>query len=140
MRSIAIIAPALVALSAARAQPLPLPPAPHALVTTLTEPGYFTEPSIAVDPRNPQHLVAAYQDNAHAAWSRDGGRTWTIAQGVEPPDYRVSGDVSITFDNRGDAILCFIAFDRLGTTDYWASGATRNGLFVPRSLDGGETG
>jgi len=71
-----------------------------------------------VDPNNPQHVVAAYQDNVHAVYSRDGGRTWTAAQGVAPTDYRVSGDVSVTFDNAGHAILCFIAFDRLGTTDY----------------------
>ncbi len=137
MRPIATIPLALLALSSAGAQTLPL--APHALVSTVTAPGYFTEPSIAVDPRNPQHVVAAYQDNAHAAWSRDGGRTWSIAAGVEPTDYRVSGDVSVAFDTQGAAILCFIAFDHLGTTDYWASGATRNGIFVRRSLDGGET-
>ena len=83
--------------------------------------------------------MAAYQDNAHAAWSRDGGRTLTIAQGVEPTDYRVSGDVSVSFDNQGAAILCFIAFDHLGTTDYWVSSATRNGIFVKRSFDAGET-
>src|SRR5256712_4805244 len=137
MRHIAMLALTVLAPGAAGAQALPR--APHALVTTVTVPGYFSEPSIAVDPNTPQHLVAAYQDNAHAAWSRDGGGHWTVAQGVEPPGYRVSGAVSITFDNRGDAILCFIAFDRLGTTDYWASGATRNGIYVRRSLDGGET-
>jgi len=30
-------------------------------------PGYFTEPSIAVNPRNPQQVVGVFQDNAHAA-------------------------------------------------------------------------
>jgi len=129
----------LAAVLALRGAAQSLPRAPHAAVTTLTEPGYFTEPAIAVDPHNPLHVVAAYQDNAHAAYSRDGGRTWAIATGVEPPDYRVSGDVSITFDNQGDAVLCFIAFDRLGTADYWAHDATRNGIFVRRSRDGGET-
>ena len=53
----------------------PLPRAPNAIVTTLTAPGYFTEPSVAVDPANPQHIVVAYQVNASAAYSRDGG--WT---------------------------------------------------------------
>jgi hypothetical protein len=108
-------------------------------VVTLTAPGRNTEPSIAVDPDEPRHLVAAYQDNVHAAFSRDAGRTWTAAQGVAPADYRVSGDVSVTFDNAGHALLCYIAFDRLGTPDYWAHGATRNGIFVRRSLDGGAT-
>jgi hypothetical protein len=117
--------------------PSPLPHPPRAFVTTLTEPGRNTEPSIAIDPNNPLHVVAAYQDNAHAAFSADGGHTWTIVSSVAPADYRVSGDVSVTFDNAGHALLCFIAFDRLGTADYWAHDATRNGILVRRSLDGG---
>jgi len=128
---------ATLALTASPEPPLPRPP--QAQLFTLTEPGRNTEPSIAVDPNNPQHVVAAYQDNVHAAYSRDGGRTWATAPGVAPADYKVSGDVSVTFDNAGHAILCFIAFDRLGTTDYWAHNATRNGIFVRRSLDGGAT-
>ncbi|HEX8811850.1 MAG TPA: sialidase family protein, partial [Terracidiphilus sp.] len=36
-------------------------------------------------------------------------------------------------------ILCYIAFDNLGTINYWARGATRNGIFVRRSPDGGAT-
>lgn len=121
------------------AEPLP-PSAPGARVVTLTpRPGYFTEPSIAVDPRNPEHVVAAYQDNAHAAVSEDGGRTWTIARGTAPPDYRVSGDVSVVIDGDGRAFLSYIAFDRLGVRDYWAKGATRNGIYVRRSPDGGRT-
>jgi hypothetical protein len=47
--------------------------------------------------------------------------------------------VSTTFDNQGHAFVCYIAFDRLGTFNYWARGATRNGIFVRRSLDGGKT-
>lgn len=31
-----------------------------------------------------------------------------------------------------------IAFDKLGTEDYWGHDATRNGIFVKRSLDGGK--
>lgn len=117
-----------------------LPLAPASAVTTVTaSAGYFTEPSIAVDAHNPAHVVAAYQDNAHAAWSADSGRTWTVASGTEPPNYRVSGDVSVTFDRKGHAILCYMAFDRLGTAGYWAHGATRGGIFVRRSLDGGRT-
>jgi len=127
---------ALGALAAISSGP-PLPRPPHVQVITLTEAGRNTEPSIAVDPNDPRRVVAAYQDIVHAAYSRDAGRTWTAAQGVAPADYKVSGDVSVTFDNAGHAILCYIAFDRLGTTDYWAHNATRNGIFVRRSLDGG---
>ena len=117
-----------------------LPPAPGAEVHTLTpKPGYFTEPSVAINPRNPQQVSVAYQDNAHIAYSPDGGKTWDAAANTAPPDYRVSGDVSVTYDKHGHSFLCYIAFDKLGTFNYWAHGATRNGIFVRRSLDGGET-
>lgn len=117
-----------------------LPKAPQAQVFTLTPtPGAFTEPGIAVNPANPQQVVAVFQDNAHAAYSQDAGRTWQMAEGVEAKNYRVSGDVSVAFDNQGHPIICYIAFDKLGTTNYWAHGATRNGIFVRHSLDGGKT-
>jgi hypothetical protein len=117
-----------------------IPAAPGTKVTDLTrKPGFFTEPSAAVNSHNPQQVVIAYQDNAHIAYSRDAGEHWENAAGVEPPDYRVSGDVSVTYDNYGHAILCYMAFDKLGTFNYWAHNATRNGLFVRRSLDGGKT-
>lgn len=112
---------------------------PSARVIALTNPGPFSEPGVAIDPLDPTHVVAVYQTNAHASYSRDGGATWTPAAGTAPPDYRVSGDVSVTFDNRGHAILCYIAFDKLGTPEYWAHNATRNGIFVRRSLDGGRS-
>ena len=114
--------------------------APQAHIFNLTPtPGYFTEPGITVNPSNPQQVVAVYQDNAHAAYSEDGGSTWQTAAGVDPKNYRVSGDVSTVFDNQGHAFICYIAFDKLGTFNYWAHGATRNGIFVRRSLDGGKT-
>lgn len=103
------------------------------------EPGFFNEPAIAVNPSNPQQLAVAFQVNASAAYSQDGGQSWTIAEGTAPTDYRRSGDVSITYDNHGRAFLCYIAFDKLGTHNYWAHGATRNGVFVRRSPDGGKT-
>lgn len=118
----------------------PLPPAPHASVIDLTpQSGFFTEPSIAIDPNNPEHIVAAFQDNAHAAWSTDGGKHWHLARGVASTRFRVSGDVSIAYDTHGHAIICYMAFDRLGTFNYWGHDSSRNGLFVRRSLDGGST-
>src|SRR5690348_17808560 len=61
--------PLLFAVSVAAQQ---LPPAPGAHVITVTaEAGYFNEPSIAVNPRNPRQVVAAYQVPAHIAYSED---------------------------------------------------------------------
>jgi hypothetical protein len=117
-----------------------LPKAPAAELHDLTpEPGFFSEPSIAVNTRAPQQVVAAFQDNAHISFSTDAGRHWQAASGIAPSNYRVSGDVSVAYDNRGRAILCYMAFDKLGRYGYWAYGATRHGLFVRRSLDGGRT-
>jgi len=113
-----------------------LPRPPGVALARVTESLRWTEPSVAVDPSAPAHVLVAYQDPVHVVYSRDSGRTWTGAT-VAPPDYRVSGDVSVTFDNAGRAFVCYIAFDRLGTTDYWAHDATRNGVFVRRSTDGG---
>jgi hypothetical protein len=117
-----------------------LPPAPKSHIVDInSKPGFFNEPAIAVNPSNPQQLVVAWQVNASAAYSTDGGQTWTAAEGTAPADYHISGDVSLAFDASGHALLCYIAFDKLGTTNYWAHGATRNGIFVRRSLDGGKT-
>lgn len=117
-----------------------LPKAPAAEVFSLTPaPGYFTEPGIALDPNHPQQVVAVFQDNVHASFSRDAGHTWQAADDVAPPNYKVSGDVSTAYDNQGHAFVCYMAFDKLGTFNYWAHGASRSGLFVRRSLDGGKT-
>lgn len=117
-----------------------LPKAPQAQIFALTPaPGYFTEPGIAVNPSNPQQILAVFQDNAHAAYSEDAGHTWESAQDVAPKNFRVSGDVSTVFDDKGHAFICYIAFDKLGSFNYWARGATRNGIFIRRSLDGGKT-
>ena len=120
------------------AQPLPMAPKPH-LIDITPKPGFFNEPAIAVNPRDPQQLVVAWQINASIAYSNNGGQSWTVAEGTAPKDYKVSGDVSVAYDAAGHALLCYIAFDKLGTTNYWAHGATRNGIFVRRSLDGGKT-
>jgi hypothetical protein len=117
-----------------------LPRAPGAAVFSLTpEPGEFTEPAVAVNPKNPQQVVAVYQDNVHASYSTDAGEHWAAAEGTAPPNYKISGDVSATYDLQGRAYVCYIAFDKLGSVNYWARGATRNGIFVRRSLDGGKT-
>ncbi len=118
----------------------PLPMAPGAQVTTLSaQPGTWSEPSVAVNPRNPQQVLAVFQYVAQAGYSSDAGRTWKLATGVAAANYKNSGDVSTVFDDKGHALICFISFDKLGTVNYWGHGATRNGIFVRRSLDGGAT-
>lgn len=117
-----------------------LPRAPGAEVHDITsKPGFFTEPGVAINPGNPQQVAVAYQDNAHVAYSSDAGKNWKIADNTASKNYRVSGDVSVTYNKKGQAFLCYIAFDKLGTINYWAHGATRNGIFVRRSPDGGRT-
>lgn len=123
----------------ARAQQA-LQAAPGAKVVTLSpRGGFFNEPSVAINPKNPNQIVAAFQSPAKVSYSDDSGEHWQLAAGTSPTNYVVSGDVSITYDILGHAILCYIAFDKLGTAQYWAHNATRNGVFVRRSLDGGKT-
>lgn len=132
-----ILAAAMAAACSAAAQQLPLAPG-AATVTITPERGYFTEPAIAVDPSNPQHVLAAYQDNAHIGFSSDGGQHWSV-RSVEPPQYRVSGDVSVAYDGKGHGFVCYMAFNHLGAFNYWAKNSSKNGLYVRRSLDGGAT-
>lgn len=116
-----------------------LPRAPQAQVTTLTVPGYFSEPSVAVNPINPQQVVVAYQNQANIAYSTDAGEHWEHAANTAPKEFKVSGDVSVTYDNQGHAILCFIAFNKLGTFNYWGHATKMNAVLIRRSLDGGKT-
>lgn len=117
-----------------------LPLAPGAKVITLNRrAGAYTEPSIAVNPQMPSQILTAFQAPASIAYSNDSGATWQLTAGTAPQNYKVSGDVSVAYDILGHAILCYIAFDKLGTPEYWAHNATRNGVFIRRSLDGGRT-
>ena len=125
----------------AQTQPLSpgLPRAPQAQVTTLTQPGGFSEPSVAVNFNNPQQAVVAYQVPASIAYSTNAGASWHAATNIAPTNLHVSGDVSVTYDNQGHAILCYIAFNKLSTFNYWGHATHTNGIYVRRSLDGGKT-
>jgi hypothetical protein len=123
-----------------------LPLAPHAHVLSVSpQGGHFSEPGIAINPRNPKQIVVVFQGGkrvqgtATAAYSIDGGQTFALGTGTDSPDWKVLGDVTTTFDNSGSAYLCSIAFDKLGTSSYWAHGVGRNGIIVRRSRDGGKT-
>lgn len=134
-----------VALTAVHGQQSSLPRVPGAHIVDVSSAARYSEPSIAVNPKDPSQVVVVYQGGrqaqgvANAEYSTDGGTTFALAQGTHAADWRVQGDVTTTFDNKGHAFLCYLAFDHLGTTSYWAHRAGRNGIFVRRSLDGGKT-
>jgi len=135
-----VVAASISALQLPASTPLSLPRAPGARIVDVSPPeARGNEPGIAVNPRNPAQVVGVYQGPAHAVYSTDSGRTFTTATGTAPTDWRSAGDVSVTFDDRGAAYLCYLVFDKLGSTSYWRHGAGRNGIYVRRSPDGGAT-
>jgi hypothetical protein len=117
----------------------PLPLAPGAHIVTVSPPGaQGSEPGITVNPKDPSQVVAVYQP-ATAAYSNDGGRTFTLADLPPVPGWKIGGDVSTTFDNKGHVFLSTLHFDKLSTLGYWGHNAGRNGIFVRHSLDAGKT-
>ncbi|MCA1814313.1 MAG: glycoside hydrolase [Halobacteriales archaeon] len=103
-------------------------------------PGNQDETSIAVNPANPQDIVAGANDNSpgdyHARFytSLDGGATWTdgIIPSLDSNGYLASGDPAIVFAPDGTAYYAGIGFNR-GTNN------NKNCVFVARSDDGGLT-
>jgi len=124
--------------SPAAAQPLKRAPRAH-VVTVTTGAGPWSEPGIALDPRDRSRILAVYQGPATGAYSTDSARTFTPAGNIAPVDWKRAGDVSTTFDERGNAYVSYLVFDRLGSASYWRHGAGRNGIYVRRSRDGGKT-
>src|SRR5438270_10074215 len=116
-----------------------IPPAPHRRVVSISGANkHGNEPSIAINPNNPNQVVAVFQP-ATVAYSTDGSQTFLTADLLPIEGWRAGGDVSITFDNKGHTYLSTLHFDKLGSTSYWAHAAGKNGIFVRRSLDGGKT-
>jgi hypothetical protein len=129
----------LFALSSGTAVSQSLPRVPGARIVTVSpNPGGWSEPSIAVNPRNPGQVVVVFQGPVTMAYSTDSARTFSIAE-IAPMTFRSAGDVVTTFDNKGNAFFTHISQDSLGAAYYWARNVTRNGIFVQRSLDGGKT-
>jgi hypothetical protein len=99
---------------------------------------YFEgEPSIAINPTNPQHLVAAWMGFQFgqkivikSAYSTNGGTTWSapIFQAHLAPG-NSSADVSLGFDHLGNAFMCYIDYDNVGFT--------QGQVVVRKSTDGG---
>jgi len=132
---------ALLAAAASCALPAvaatPLVPVPGGRVVTVSPPGTVaSEPAIAVDPRDAQHVVAV--GGRWIAWSSDGGATFTPVRLVAD-EQRPLGDVSLAFDGAGRLLLSYLSIDRNGLPGYWAHGVGGNGVWVRRSPDGGRT-
>jgi hypothetical protein len=106
------------------------------------------ETSIALDPNNPQHLIASYNDyrrgdgTCGVSYSLNGGKTWadtTTPNGFTRGDFtgtarqywQASGDTSVAWDTKGNSYLSCQVFNR-------GSGVSPNpdqssGFFVYRS-------
>ncbi|MDX6326967.1 MAG: hypothetical protein QOK15_3321, partial [Nocardioidaceae bacterium] len=89
--------------------------------------GVEAEPTVAVDPTDNKHVVAAWMDptrsSINTAFSRDGGRTWhrSPPRGVDAcggnhtEDWEASGDVWLSFDGQGDVYLSTLAWAHFQT-------------------------
>jgi len=109
-----------------------LPPAPKARVIDINpKPGYFNEPSIAVNTKDPQKLVVAWQVNASVAYSDDGGQTWTGSFVVDD----VTGihfSPTVSVDSAGNVNVFF--YDRRENP-----GTSTTNVYFAQSADGGAT-
>src|SRR5204863_5108609 len=89
-----------------------LPRAPGAHVVTITPPGQTgSEPSIAVNPNNPQQVVGI--GGGWTGYSIDGGRTFTAVQPAAGSS-RSGGDPSLAFDDKNNVFLSFLWIQRNG--------------------------
>lgn len=108
-----------------------------------------TEPYLAVNPQNPDNMIAAWHQDRWstgaaqglgAAYTFDGGSTWTF---VNIPFTRCAGAAPGSAGDYGRASDPWISFSPDGTAHYMALVAddtpNRNGMAVARSSDGGVT-
>ncbi len=106
-----------------------------------------TEPSIAVDPTDPEHLVMGAIDynlggNIAAYASFDGGETWQGPNRVRyfREDQGAAGDPVVVFDSQGNVYLSMIS---IGVEDFHigslVSETEVSTLVVAKSEDGGLT-
>jgi hypothetical protein len=101
-------------------------------------PFFDAEPSIAVNPIDQKNLVAAWMGvtllkvTIHTRTSFDGGTTWSAVQTM--PHFAnsyTSADVSVAFNRKGEAFLCYVDY-KLNTTDSAL-------VVVARSKNGGSS-
>jgi hypothetical protein len=107
---------------------------------------YNTEPHIAVDPTDPEHLVLGTIDfnlnNIAAYVSFDGGETWDGPNQVRyfREDFTAAGDPVLAFDRDGTVYMTSISLGfeefRIGTV---ISASEVSSMVVSKSTDGGLT-
>ncbi|NOZ93974.1 MAG: exo-alpha-sialidase [Acidobacteria bacterium] len=127
----------------------PVEPAPRNVKLSRT--GFFNgEPTIAVNPLDPDNLVAAWMHTGTprtmeimVTASIDGGASWSTPVPIAhvDPAYHASADVSAVFDGYGTAHLTFIDMDADPASDpRKGEFSIRSGEVVHmRSRDGGFT-
>lgn len=92
------------------------------------------EPSIAINPRDPNNMVAgAVLDNVY--YTRDGGVTWKEGKLTSP--YGVYGDPSVIADEKGRFYYFHLSDPTLGKGGFETEKLDR--IVVQMSDDGGET-
>lgn len=98
------------------------------------------EVSVAIDPTNPDHIVAVSQQRGtnaapgsnHAYVSTDAGKSWKSAA-LANPNKRVQGDDAVTFAADGLAVRAYISFLGIRTE---RPVRAANGIWVATSRDG----
>ncbi|MQF48583.1 exo-alpha-sialidase, partial [SAR202 cluster bacterium AC-647-N09_OGT_505m] len=107
---------------------------------------FQTEPSLAIDPKDPEHLILGVIDYSFPGIttynSIDGGATWEGPYQVKYPidDLGAAGDPVIAFDRKGNAYAAAISVDVEEFTLHTAVGdATVSAIPISVSRDGGFT-
>ncbi|MBI4199473.1 MAG: exo-alpha-sialidase [Chloroflexi bacterium] len=78
---------------------------------------YQTEPSLAMDPKDPDHLLLSFIDYGFSSMvsysSIDGGATWSGPHIAKYPrqDLGIAGDPIVGFDRQGKAYYAFISLN-----------------------------
>lgn len=106
-----------------------------AIVKVNTRNNSPNEVSIAIDPKNPQHMVAA-ANLTNVYHSKDGGLTWTEKNFKS--SYGAYGDPVVIADGFGNFYLAHLALSRTvekGKGFY----AALDRIVIQKSIDGGET-
>lgn len=105
--------------------------------------GPAAETTLVIDPRDPQHIIAAAMDSSQLAVrvtpyvSFDGGQTWEqqspVRNFARSPDGR-----SVKFQNQSDPVLTMDSEGNVYvSTIMWNTDRSDNGVFVYRSTNGG---